>query len=185
MNWLKGFLEQKTDLLVPFAPTQENKQQCASKWDKSLVPDLSQTCPKEMDPTSLLVEPRTLGQNFKTLGQKFEADLSHLKRIPSLALSSLGTNGTSGTSLFGDALDLWEERSAIIEYEAGYPRPEAEARALAELQPSTGKGGCMTHSLSISQRITLSWMPSPAWNAKDSLLVSCVGPLFGRSRVLR
>ena len=138
MNWLKGFLEQKTDLLVPFVPTQENKQQCASKWDKSLVPDLSQTCPNEPEPASLLVNSETVGQNSEVLGQNFEEDLSHLKHIPSLASSPFLTNGTSGTSLFGDALDLWEERAAILEYDAGYPHPEAEA--LAELQPSMEKG---------------------------------------------
>ena len=31
--------------------------------------------------------------------------------------------------------DLWEERSAILEYEAGFSRPEAEARALVEVMP--------------------------------------------------
>lgn len=31
--------------------------------------------------------------------------------------------------------DLWEERSAILEYEAGFSRAEAEARALDEVLP--------------------------------------------------
>ena len=36
--------------------------------------------------------------------------------------------------------DLWEERAGILEYEAGFSREEAEARALAELMPSVAKG---------------------------------------------
>ena len=36
--------------------------------------------------------------------------------------------------------DLWEERAGILEYEAGFTREEAEARALAELMPSVAKG---------------------------------------------
>ena len=31
--------------------------------------------------------------------------------------------------------DLWEERAAILEYGAGFPRSEAEARALVEVMP--------------------------------------------------
>ena len=36
--------------------------------------------------------------------------------------------------------DLWEERAGILEYEAGFTREEAEARALAELMPHLVKG---------------------------------------------
>ena len=36
--------------------------------------------------------------------------------------------------------DLWEERAGILEYEAGFTREEAEARAAAELMPSVAKG---------------------------------------------
>jgi hypothetical protein len=32
--------------------------------------------------------------------------------------------------------DLWEERSAILEHDAGFTREEAETRALEELQPT-------------------------------------------------
>lgn len=133
MNWLKVFLEQTTDLLVPFVPTQENKQQCDSRRDKSLVPVLSQTCPKDMGSLSLLVDPAGLGQNSEALGQNLADDLSHMKPLPPLVSSPLGTDGTSGTSPFDDDRDLWEERAAILEFEAGFPRSEAEARATAEL----------------------------------------------------
>ena len=36
--------------------------------------------------------------------------------------------------------DLWEERAAILEYEAGFSRDEAEARALAEIMPRLSEG---------------------------------------------
>ena len=31
--------------------------------------------------------------------------------------------------------DLWEERAAILEFDAGFTRAEAEAKALEEIQP--------------------------------------------------
>ncbi len=36
--------------------------------------------------------------------------------------------------------DAWEERAAILEYEAGFSREEAEARALGELMPRVARG---------------------------------------------
>ena len=36
--------------------------------------------------------------------------------------------------------DLWEERAGVLEYEAGFHREEAEARALAELMPHLVEG---------------------------------------------
>lgn len=35
--------------------------------------------------------------------------------------------------------DLWEERAGILEHQAGYPREEAERKALAELLPMVEK----------------------------------------------
>lgn len=35
--------------------------------------------------------------------------------------------------------DAWEERAAILEHEAGFPREEAEQKALAELLPQGEK----------------------------------------------
>jgi len=156
MNWLKGFLEQKTDFLVPLVPTQESNQQCASMRDKSLVPNLSQTCPKGTDPSSLLVEPGTVGQKFEALGQKSEDDLSQLEPIPPLALSPFGTSGTSlfensqkkgwNTTLetlciglpLKDAQELREERAAILEYQAGLSREDAEHLAGLHRAPTNG-----------------------------------------------
>ena len=121
---------------------------CGSKRDKSLVPELSQSCPNV--PHGSI--PGVLGQNPEVLGQYFEGDLSNPNQLSTLPLGGAGTNGTSGTSgtslfqhrgnripLSSDDLDLFEERAGILEYEAGFTRIEAEDRALDELSGETGK----------------------------------------------
>ena len=138
MTWLDRFLEMKIGIHVPLVPTLETEHLCGSKGDKSLVPGLSQGCHTTEDPHSLLAAVEAVGQKSQALGQVLEADLSLLEPSPALDIGQFGTDGTSGTSLpvdqrerdcFSTGMplpDLWVERSAILEFEAGFTRPEAE-----------------------------------------------------------
>lgn len=134
MNWLKGFLTQDVDLLVPVVPSHESNYPCGSRRDNSLVPIMSQTCPTETGSPSLLVDPGSMGQDIEDMGRNLEDVLPHLKPWSLLDFSPFVTTGTGGASRIDDAHFLWEERAAILEYEAGFPRADAEARALLEVR---------------------------------------------------
>jgi len=152
MTWLDRFLEKKIEKFVPFVPRLETSHQCNSIRDKSLVPELPQTCLTFQNPPSLLACPGAVRQNLEGLGQTHGEGLSHLKTSPALALSLFLANGTNGTNSFvkqqnqilqppfsGDARDIFEERAGILEYEAGFTRAEAEARAVLELVPNMAR----------------------------------------------
>lgn len=141
MTWLDRFLEMKIGFLVPCVPTLETEQLCESMRDKSLVPYLPQGCPAIEHPHILLASVEAVGQKPEALRQVLGGALSPLETASVLEISRFGAYGASGTRLSDDEgkwgslstgsplHDLWVERSAILEFEAGFTRPEAEARA--------------------------------------------------------
>jgi hypothetical protein len=51
------------------------------------------------------------------------------------------TSGIGPDDLPGDWRVDWEERAAVLEYEGGHPREQAEALALAEIIQQMGRVG--------------------------------------------
>jgi hypothetical protein len=61
---------------------------------------------------------------LKVLKRRLQAEMSSLPDPP---------DGASPNDLSGDWWVLWDERAAIMEYDGGLPREQAEAKALAEI----------------------------------------------------
>lgn len=121
MNWFERLMEQGVERMCPLCPhAHEANAHADLAGDKVVVPDLSPTCPQ--NPTNSST--RITCSGFQPV------NASNGERRDGLAGDAMLELLCSRSAPM-EARYLREERAAILEFEAGFPRHVADARTAA------------------------------------------------------
>lgn len=121
MNWFERLMGEKTERMCPPCPHVHGvKAHADSTGDKVVVPDLSPTCPR-----SPIDSPTRIARSGR---QPVNASEGEGRAGPTgdATLERLCSRSDPMTARY-----LREERAAILEFEAGFPRHMADARTAA------------------------------------------------------